>query len=178
MDRHPSIVKGTMEVSQPGDDALITQESKKGQSSDKERNQSQTFDADIAPSPRLSISKSESSASLDLEPDAVEFDADRYANDHRSYLVPSAPDFLMSYSTLPGSVSYRDPTEGSYYIKALDEMLRQWSQHMALDRILMKVTVEVQSKIQEVFPKRVIAKHQYPFHLATTDKLIYLKFDW
>ncbi len=155
---------------------MKTLEGIKDQSPGTERNQSQTFDADITPLASLSISRNESSASLGLEPDAVEFDADSYVNNHCSLLVPSAPDFLMSYATLPGSYSYRC-AEGSYYIKALDEMLRQWSQHMALDRILMKVTVEVQSQIQGRFSEPKIGRHQYPFHLATTDKLIYLKFD-
>ena len=175
LSRHPSMVEGVakMHVSQP-EDVLVTLEGNEDQSPDMELNQSQLYES---PGPCLSISRDESSTSLCLEPDSVEFDAERYAKHCRSDLVPSAPDFLMSYSTLPGSLSYRDTTEGSFYIKALDEMLRQWSQHMALDRILMNVTKEVQSKIQDIFPQRAIARHQYPFHLQTTDKLIYLKFD-
>ncbi|XP_054278674.1 caspase-1-like [Macrosteles quadrilineatus] len=36
-----------------------------------------------------------------------------------SYVLPSSPDFLLALSTIPGYVSWRSPTAGSWYIQTL-----------------------------------------------------------
>ena len=42
-------------------------------------------------------------------------------------LVPNEGDFLLSYATVPGFVSYRDPCSGSVYVRKLTELLRKFS---------------------------------------------------
>jgi hypothetical protein len=42
-------------------------------------------------------------------------------------LLPNEGDFLVGYATLPGFVSYRSETHGSWYITMLVEMLEKYS---------------------------------------------------
>ena len=42
-------------------------------------------------------------------------------------LVPNEGDFLLSYATVPGFESYRDPSSGSVYVRKLTELLRKFS---------------------------------------------------
>jgi len=62
------------------------------------------------------------------ETNALESDADKCAaldNKKRTLLLPDAPDFFMSYSTLPRNLSFRDQERGSFYVQALIEVLKQ-----------------------------------------------------
>ena len=96
-------------------------------------------------------------------------------------MVPGSPDFLVSLSTLPGSVSYRDSVGGSLYIKALNDNLRM---NLEIDRPLKLVTNDVKKQLKERqeserrgLPHRryTAERFQLPFHLTSgTDKLIYL----
>ena len=92
----------------------------------------------------------------------------------QSDLVPSSPDFFMSYATLPGCLSYRHVELGSVYVNALSEQIKQFKQTLSLDHILMKVTETVRNQMEKIYPKE-INERQFPFHLHTTEKLIYLK---
>lgn len=85
-------------------------------------------------------------------------------------LVPGSPDFLMSYSTLPGSASYRDKNTGSFYIQALAICLRKG---VAIDRALIMVSSSVKTKLIKEYGG-VMQGSQLPFYLTTgNDKLIY-----
>lgn len=86
---------------------------------------------------------------------------------HKAVLVPGSPDFLMSYSTLPGSISYRGEQFGSLYIRALDKCLRK---NMEIDRALKLVSSSVKNQL-----KNQDKEFQLPFHLTTgMDQFIYL----
>jgi len=93
--------------------------------------------------------------------------------EQKASLVPGAPDFLMSYSTLPGSISYRHPVTGSLYIQALANNLKQ---NIEIDRALKNVTVEVERKLRKKGELDSSAyQNQLPFHLTTgMSKLLYL----
>ena len=88
-------------------------------------------------------------------------------------LVPGSPDFLMSYSTLPGSVAYRDIHTGSFYIQALDKCLRKGEE---IDRALKMVSSNVREKLRQRGElDRTEERFQLPFHLTSgMDRLIYL----
>ncbi len=76
----------------------------------------------------------------------------------------------MSYSTLPGSEAYRHNSRGAYYVNALDQQLRDRDNSgRPLDRVLMKVTGQVRKEIGQD-----LSEHQLPFHIYTSDKLLYL----
>jgi hypothetical protein len=91
----------------------------------------------------------------------------------RAVLVPGEPDFLMSYSTLPGSVSYRDPIHGSLYVNALCKYLRQ---SFEIDRALKLVVKGVKDTLTEQRTLHNIPyDEQYPLHFGTgMSKLLYL----
>lgn len=92
---------------------------------------------------------------------------------NRAVLVPSFPDFLMSYSTLPGSDAFRNVEFGSYYVQALDEYLRKGDE---IDRALKQVTTKVKKDLKErgMIDGRDLSE-QLPFHLTSAmERLIYL----
>ena len=97
----------------------------------------------------------------------VECDADQcYALEtkKRTLLLPDKPDFFMSYSTLPGSESYREK-EGTWYIQSLTEELKK---NFELRESLNEVAQRVERKAVE-------NKQQRPFHHVSSDhKLVYL----
>lgn len=68
---------------------------------------------------------------------------DELETDSPGQLIPNEADFLLGYATVPGFVSYRSKTRGSWYITKLTEMLRKFGyDHDILD-ILTLVNYEV-----------------------------------
>lgn len=87
---------------------------------------------------------------------------------HKSVLVPGSPDFLMSYSTLPGSISYRDTETGSLYVQELNDCLRKGQE---IDRALKQVSKQVRKSLEEKGEEDMF---QLPFHLTSgMDRLIF-----
>jgi hypothetical protein len=92
---------------------------------------------------------------------------------HKAVLIPGSPDFLMSYSTLPGSISYRDTNAGSLYIQSLCDCLRKGKE---IDRALKIVSSSVIKNLrQRGEADGIQERFQLPFHLTSgMDRLIYL----
>ena len=42
-------------------------------------------------------------------------------------LIPNESDFLLGYATVPGFVSYRSKTRGSWYVTKLTELLNKYA---------------------------------------------------
>lgn len=42
-------------------------------------------------------------------------------------VIPNEADFLLGYATVPGYVSYRSKTRGSWYITKLTELLAEYA---------------------------------------------------
>lgn len=89
----------------------------------------------------------------------------------RATLVPSSPDFIMSYATLPGATAFRDTEIGSLYVNQLSENL---SQRIEIDRALKLVTLGVAKSLEEQPDSSKVRRSQVPFHLVTGGKLLYL----
>ncbi|XP_027715618.1 caspase-9 [Vombatus ursinus] len=60
--------------------------------------------------------------------------------------LPTPSDILVSYSTFPGFVSWRDTKSGSWYIETLDRMLDMWADDQDLLSILLMVSNAVSAK--------------------------------
>ncbi|KAM5248700.1 caspase-9 [Ctenodactylus gundi] len=60
--------------------------------------------------------------------------------------LPTPSDILVSYSTFPGFVSWRDPSRGSWYIETLDGVLEQWGHSEDLQYLLLRVAHAVSEK--------------------------------
>ncbi|XP_024148630.1 caspase-9 isoform X2 [Oryzias melastigma] len=57
--------------------------------------------------------------------------------------LPTPSDILVSYSTFPGYVSWRDPAAGSWYVEVLDSILEENAAILDLATMLMMVNNEV-----------------------------------
>ncbi|GAB1289187.1 Caspase-9 [Apodemus speciosus] len=84
----------------------------------------------------------------DSEPDAVPYQEGPRALDQLDAVssLPTPSDILVSYSTFPGFVSWRDKTSGSWYIETLDGVLEQWAGSEDLQSLLLRVANAVSEK--------------------------------
>ena len=90
----------------------------------------------------------------------------------KATLVPGRPDFLMSYSTLPGASAYRDRDMGSLYIQ---ELVKSLSLRLEIDRALKLVSHGVEAELKRRDIEDQMSRFQLPFHLTSgMDKLIML----
>jgi len=100
-----------------------------------------------------------------VESDADVEQCDVPERNKRTFLLPHAPDFFMSYSTLPISESYR-MKEGTWYMQALTEVLKKGCE---LKDSLDEVGQLVQQKATEN------NEQQRPFYYVSSDhKRVYL----
>ncbi|NXN50218.1 CASP9 protein, partial [Rynchops niger] len=60
--------------------------------------------------------------------------------------LPTPSDILVSYSTFPGFVSWRDASSGSWYVETLDNVLEQYARSEDLLNMLMLVANAVSAK--------------------------------
>ncbi|KAK3589763.1 hypothetical protein CHS0354_021092 [Potamilus streckersoni] len=58
-------------------------------------------------------------------------------------MIPNEADFLLGYATVPGYVSFRSRTSGSWYIRKLVQMLDRYHDKIDLMSIMVKVNEEV-----------------------------------
>ena len=86
----------------------------------------------------------------------------------KTLLMPDAPDFFMFYSTLPRHLSYRDEFEGTFYVKALTEVLKKG---LELQASFYEVAQRVEQKANESGAEG----QQRPVSCVSTDhKFVYL----
>ncbi|KAM6402649.1 caspase-9 [Rhynochetos jubatus] len=60
--------------------------------------------------------------------------------------LPTPSDILVSYSTFPGFVSWREASTGSWYVETLDSMLEQYARSEDLLSMLLRVANAVSAK--------------------------------
>ncbi|XP_063292129.1 caspase-9 [Pelobates fuscus] len=60
--------------------------------------------------------------------------------------LPTFSDILVSYSTFPGFVSWRDKVMGTWYVETLDEILGSHAGTLDLQNLLLRVANKVSSK--------------------------------
>ncbi|XP_051027618.1 caspase-9 [Acomys russatus] len=84
----------------------------------------------------------------DSEPDAVPYQEGSRTFDQLDAVssLPTPSDILVSYSTFPGFVSWRDKKSGSWYIETLDGVLEQWAGSEDLQSLLLRVSNAVSEK--------------------------------
>nr|XP_020028797.1 caspase-9 isoform X2 [Castor canadensis] len=82
------------------------------------------------------------------EPDAIPFQEGLRTFDQLDAVssLPTPSDILVSYSTFPGFVSWRDTKSGSWYIETLDGVLEQWAHSEDLQSLLLRVANAVSEK--------------------------------
>ncbi|XP_005139318.2 caspase-9 [Mesocricetus auratus] len=84
----------------------------------------------------------------DSEPDAVPYQEGPRTFDQLDAVssLPTPSDILVSYSTFPGFVSWRNKESGSWYIETLDGILEQWARSEDLLSLLLRVANAVSEK--------------------------------
>ncbi|KAL0269913.1 UNVERIFIED_CONTAM: hypothetical protein PYX00_007492 [Menopon gallinae] len=94
-----------------------------------------------------------------------------------SYTIPVWADFLTIYSTMEGYYSYRNPAEGTWYIQALCQEIKNFKQpNMHFLDFLTRVTRKVATSYQTMFDDpRLNNKKQCPFITSSLTKVINLK---
>ncbi|XP_030047368.1 caspase-3 [Microcaecilia unicolor] len=66
--------------------------------------------------------------------------------------IPVEADFLFAYSTVPGYYSWRNTTNGSWFIQSLCEMLNQHADKLELMHILIRVNRKVALEFESSSP--------------------------
>nr|6PDQ_B Chain B, Ancestral Effector Caspase-3/6/7 [Homo sapiens]6PDQ_E Chain E, Ancestral Effector Caspase-3/6/7 [Homo sapiens] len=57
--------------------------------------------------------------------------------------IPAEADFLIAYSTAPGYYSYRNTSNGSWFIQSLCEVLNKYGSELEIMEILTRVNHKV-----------------------------------
>lgn len=86
--------------------------------------------------------------------------------------IPNEADFLLGYATVPGYVSFRSKTQGSWYINTLVKMLDKYADRYDLLSILIKVNDEIcqaAAKLHDGVYK------QSPMPMATLRRRVYFR---
>ncbi|XP_002730721.1 caspase-7-like [Saccoglossus kowalevskii] len=88
--------------------------------------------------------------------------------------IPVAADFLMCYSTPPGYYSFRNPTNGSWFVQALCQVLNRYGDTMDLLRIMTRVmktvAYEFESRTDQAWTDK---KKQMPCVVSMLTKDLY-----
>ncbi|VDI63350.1 caspase 8 [Mytilus galloprovincialis] len=104
---------------------------------------------------------------LQLSTDTTNIYPDNY---HRE-IIPNEADFLVSFSTVRGCVSYRCPQNGTWYINSLVENLRKMCKKRDLIAIMTKVNKDVKEKSFQDGSNTYI---QIPIYNSTLCKDVFL----
>ncbi|XP_042750825.1 caspase-9-like, partial [Lagopus leucura] len=83
-----------------------------------------------------------------VESDAIPFQAPSGSLDEPDAVasLPTPGDILVSYSTFPGFVSWRDKVSGSWYVETLDSVLEHYARSEDLLTMLLRVSDIVSTK--------------------------------
>ncbi|KAL3854129.1 hypothetical protein ACJMK2_013407 [Sinanodonta woodiana] len=79
----------------------------------------------------------------DIEADSPNIPNDLEMDTGTKEMIPNEADFVLGYATVPGYVSFRSRTSGSWYIRKLVQMLEKYYDKTDLMTILVKVNEEV-----------------------------------
>jgi len=94
---------------------------------------------------------------------------------HGYYRIPNYADFLIAYSTVPGYYSWRNTTQGSWFIQALTHVLGKHSQNMDLLTMMTIVNRLVAYDYESCVPNdpSFHQKKQIPCVTSMLTRLIY-----
>lgn len=87
-------------------------------------------------------------------------------------MIPDEADYILGYATVPGYVSYRSRSQGSWFINKLVDMLDKYAYRHDLLSVLVKVNEEVGNAIANVDGGRY---KQIPAPLVTLRKKLYFR---
>mmetsp|Transcript_13415 Transcript_13415/g.24013 ORF Transcript_13415/g.24013 Transcript_13415/m.24013 type:complete len:113 (+) Transcript_13415:2-340(+) len=90
--------------------------------------------------------------------------------------IPSESDFLIAYSVVPGYYSWRNSTNGSWFVQALSEVLMKHAQTLDLLTMMTRVNQIVANKFQSNTSNPDMSeKKQIPCVTSMLTKEVYFK---
>lgn len=91
------------------------------------------------------------------------------------YRIPNFADFVISYSTVPGFYSWRNTSQGSWFIQALTEIFGKYSSNMDLLTMMTMVSRKVAYDFESNVPNdpEMDKKKQIPCITSMLTRLIY-----
>lgn len=94
----------------------------------------------------------------------------------QSYKIPNHADFLIAFSTVPGFYSWRNTTNGSWFVQAICSVLQKYSTKKDLLSMMTIVSREVALTFESNTPSlpHMNQKKQIPFITSTLIREIYL----
>ncbi|XP_049539170.1 caspase-1-like [Anopheles darlingi] len=103
--------------------------------------------------------------------DAIEMQPTSY------FTVPTEPDFLVMFSTYDGHYSFRNPSNGSWFIQSLCTVLESYGHKKELLRILTAVSENVAYNYISNVPDKdkFDKKKQIPTIISTLTKAVYFR---
>lgn len=102
----------------------------------------------------------------------IETDAPESISQTLQETIPNESDFLVGFATVPGFVSYRSTTDGTWYISKLVEMINAFHTSEHLLDILIKVNDEVSKVAKETSD---MVYKQAPAPLVTLRKKVFFR---
>ena len=89
-----------------------------------------------------------------------------------SKTLPKEADFLLSYATVPGYVSYRSVSKGSWYVSALVDEINKHHNELDLMRIMTRINNRLSDTVANVTQGKM---KQVPAPSYTLRKEVYLR---
>ncbi|KAM9315523.1 caspase-1-A-like [Gastrophryne carolinensis] len=81
--------------------------------------------------------------------------------DGNEKLIQKERDFICFYSTTPGTYSYRDPENGTYFIQSVIKHIKQDAHHKSIDEIFRDVQASFKDKSQMPTLERTTATKKF-----------------
>jgi hypothetical protein len=101
--------------------------------------------------------------------------ADVTDSGNNCYRIPNYADFMIAYSTVPGFYSWRNTSQGSWFIQALTQVLGKYSSNMDLLTLMTVVSRKVAYDFESNVPNDpdMDKKKQVPCVTSMLTRLIY-----
>ncbi|XP_041364768.1 caspase-3-like [Gigantopelta aegis] len=92
-----------------------------------------------------------------------------------TYRIPTEADFLMAYSVVPGYFSWRNSTHGSWFIRALSEVLKEHADTLDLMTMMTRVNKKVAYEFESNAAKEFMNQKQIPCITSMLTKDVYFR---
>ncbi|ODM92296.1 Caspase-1 [Orchesella cincta] len=140
----------------------------------------QSFTADKCPTlagkPKMFFVQACQGSQLDEGTKLVRVNRTETDSNPTSYRIPNHADFLIAYSTVPGFYSWRNTTNGSWFIQAICNVFNKYAQKKDLLSMMTIVAREVALFYESNTPSQphMNQKKQIPFITSTLIRDVYL----
>jgi len=96
---------------------------------------------------------------------------------NENYRVPNRADFLMAFSTVPGYYSWRNTSQGSWFIQSVTKIFNTYQHHLDLLTMMTYIARNVALNFESFVPTSdtMDRQKQVPFITSTLIREVYFK---